>query len=614
MKKIRYCGRCVMPETRPDLTINEAGICDACLSTQRKAQIRWDERKARLTEILERFRSKDGHNYDCIIPVSGGKDSHFQVYLLKKVFGVNPLCVNFTPCAVSEVGKRNLQNLTNMGVDLLQVRVNSEVHKKLAKIGLTQVGDVCWPEHVGIFTVPIRVAVSYNIPLVVWGENPQFEYGGPLASKDNYILDRRWMEEFGGFLGLRVEDVVGTDGLTKNDLLPFTYPSREELDRVGIESTFLGSYIRWDFRQSAEAAINNGFAVNPDGLCEGTYVDFYSLDCVYHPIHDYFKFLKFGFGRATDHACQDIREGRMSRAQAMEMVRKYDGRLPVKAIAAFMQDVKMTEREFLEIADSFTNKSIFRTDASGNLLRDEEGNLIKVNYDNNEEPAEQEPPVNSYSRGCRKVAHQDNGRRVAIIDYGMGNISSVAKVFEATGCDVLVTTDYRDMKNASHIVLPGVGAFPDAMANLKRLGIIAPLTEEVMEKGKPFLGICLGMQLLAQESDENGVCEGLGWIPATVTELQPSDENLKVPHIGWNDVQLKNNSLLYQGLEHPVFYFVHSYHVVCAHDDIVTGTFEYGGTFTASITCGNIHAVQFHPEKSQKQGLQIIGNFLRSSN
>lgn len=611
---MEYCSKCLIPETRPDLTINEEGICDACLSAQLKEQIDWDERRGWLAETLDEFRSKDGSNYDCIIPVSGGKDSYHQVYILREEFGINPLCVNFTPCAVSETGKRNLENMRNMGVNLLQFQVDPVVHKKLARIGITQVGDVCWSEHVGIFTIPFRVAVSYNIPLIIWGENPQVEYGGPAASKDNYILDRRWLEEFGGLLGLRVEDLVGMGGLTRNDLVPFTYPGRRELDRVGIKSVWLGSYMKWDFRKSAEIAVKQGFNLNPDGPCEGTYVDSYSLDCVYHPIHDYFKFLKFGFGRATDHACQDIRAGRMSRAEAMEMVRKYDGKFPAKAVAAFLRDMEMTEGEFLEIADSFTNKSIFQTDTSGNLLRDEEGNLIKVNYNDNKESAKRAFPVDSLSTDSHKMTHRDNGRHVAIIDYGMGNIGSVVRAFEAVGCKAIVASNYADMKNASHIVLPGVGAFPDAMLSLKRLGLIEPLTQEVMGKGKPFLGICLGMQLLARMGDENGICEGLAWIQATVTRLHPSDENLRVPHVGWNDVEPKNGSLLFQGLEHPAFYFDHSYHVVYSSDDMTTGTSEYGGTFTASLAHGNIHAVQFHPEKSQKQGFQVIRNFVRDGN
>ena len=200
---------------------------------------------------------------------------------------------------------------------------------------------------------------------------------------------------------------------------------------------------------------------------------------------------------------------------------------------------------------------------------------------------------------------------LTIIDYGMGNLRSVSKAFEAVGCGVRVSRELSDIRGADRIVLPGVGSFADGMKKLGDGGLIEPLTEQVLGQGKPFLGICLGMQLLARQGHENGLHAGLSWVPADVLRIQPNDVDLKVPHIGWNDVTPVPSSTIFRGLgETACFYFIHSYHMICDSPDLVEGTFGYGGTFTAAIRYNNIFGTQFHPEKSQKDGLQVLRNFL----
>jgi N-acetyl sugar amidotransferase len=209
--RIRYCRRCVMPDLRPDLHVDDGGVCNACHNFDSRQHMDWGQRRKQLDAILERHRGRNGNNYDCVVPVSGGKDSTFQVVNMLEM-GMNPLCVMARTCDLTPIGQHNIQNLRKLGVDLLEFQINPLVRKKL---GLTQVGDISWPEHVSIFTVPVRVAVQYRIPLLIWGENPQNEYGGPAdAVKDN-VLDRRWLEEFGGMLGLRVSDLEGIDGIEK---------------------------------------------------------------------------------------------------------------------------------------------------------------------------------------------------------------------------------------------------------------------------------------------------------------------------------------------------------------------------------------------------------------
>lgn len=201
---------------------------------------------------------------------------------------------------------------------------------------------------------------------------------------------------------------------------------------------------------------------------------------------------------------------------------------------------------------------------------------------------------------------------IAVVDYGMGNLRSVAKALEAIGEEPRVTHDPADLRAASHIVLPGVGAFAQCVANLRATQLVDVLDEEVRHRQKPFLGICLGMQLLARESDEGGLHKGLGWFPASVRRLR-SDTGLKVPHVGWNDVRAQPGSLLFAGVRDPVFYFVHSYYVDCADAQLVSATCEYGVMFPAAIVAGNVWAVQFHPEKSQLNGLRFLRNFISRS-
>ncbi len=200
---------------------------------------------------------------------------------------------------------------------------------------------------------------------------------------------------------------------------------------------------------------------------------------------------------------------------------------------------------------------------------------------------------------------------IVVIDYGMGNLRSVAKALETVGADVLVSSNTDDIRKAERIVLPGVGTFGEGMKNLKELNLVEALSEEILGKGKPFLGICLGMQLLAHEGHENGLNHGLGWIPATVKPFDFRDNALKVPHMGWDDVNIDLDSPLFAGLSNqPVFYFVHSYHLIPEKSDMVIGTCHYGMDFVAAIQRENIFATQFHPEKSQENGLRLLENFI----
>lgn len=203
---------------------------------------------------------------------------------------------------------------------------------------------------------------------------------------------------------------------------------------------------------------------------------------------------------------------------------------------------------------------------------------------------------------------------LVIIDYKMGNIRSVAKAFEILGADAIISNKIEDLKKAERLVLPGVGAFSDGMKNLKELGLMESLNEEVIKNKKPFLGLCLGMQLIARESEEFGKHKGLGWLNAEIKEFKFEDKSLKIPHVGWNNINIKKAGELFDGIKNGAeYYFVHSYCMSC-NEDITTATCDYGIEFVAAVQKGNIFATQFHPEKSQTAGLKLLKNFLNWKN
>jgi N-acetyl sugar amidotransferase len=276
----------------------------------------------------------------------------------------------------TELGLKNLENIRQFG-DVLEFKKNPSVYRKMSIEGFRRVGDHEWPNHIGIFTFPVRVAVAYKIPLIIWGENSQLEYGGPKAARMKNTLDRRWLEEFGGLLGLRVDDMIGVDGITREDLISFSYPSDGDLKEAGIAGVFLGYYFKWDARPQTELMQKYGFSLKEGEPVEGTYTNYENLDEATVGLHDYLKFVKFGFGRTTDHACLDIRNGRITRDKGVKLVEQYDGKRPKEAIAAFLEFSGMTEKELDLIVDSFTDKALFKTDAKGALLKDTGGNLIK---------------------------------------------------------------------------------------------------------------------------------------------------------------------------------------------------------------------------------------------
>ena len=379
---MRYCKKCLYPDTKPQIIFNDEGICSACVNHDKKEIIDWDKKRQEFQDILDKYKSRNKTNYDCIIPVSGGKDSHYQTYVIKKEFGLNPLVINFHPHDQTELGKKNLENLKKIGVDCIEFSPNPEVYLKLARFGLKELGDFQWPEHLGIFTIPVQMAVKLNIPLIIWGENPQLEYGQPTDVNKDTILDREWNEKNGGYFldKIKPKDMVKY-GFQLDELRPYIYPTDEEIRKVGVTGVFLGSYLKWDIFKQLDIVKKIGFKESVDKK-EGTYDGWENLDVYFTVFHDYFKFLKYGFGRATDHASIEIRYGRITREEGLELVKNNEGKIPRQYLKEFLEFADISMDEFLEICSKFTNKKIFKVDDEQNIIQDENGEVTKVKYDN----------------------------------------------------------------------------------------------------------------------------------------------------------------------------------------------------------------------------------------
>lgn len=212
------------------------------------------------------------------------------------------------------------------------------------------------------------------------------------------------------------------------------------------------------------------------------------------------------------------------------------------------------------------------------------------------------------------VANATRNGTIGIVDYGLGNLTSVAGAVKRLGFEPLISADARALAETDKLILPGVGAFGDGMRNLQERGLVEPLSRLVREQNRPILGICLGFQLLAEKSEEFGLHQGLGWLPARVRRLAPADATLRIPHVGWNGMMQQRGDMLFAEISvDALFYYTHSFALETREPDIVIGTCDYGTSFTAVVHSANIFGTQFHPEKSQQAGLKLLGNFLASA-
>lgn len=354
---LKYCTRCCMPETNAFQKFDEMGICNACRSSEQKMKIDWDERKRKLEEIFLDFKKKSGNNYDCIVPISGGKDSCFQLHVIVKIFKLTPLAVTFSHNWWTKTGKYNLENiLEKLGVDHMMYTPNRGLINKLAKKSLKMIGDSCWHCHAGVWSYPFHVATKFNIPLIIFGESPA-DFSGQDTYDKHKILKKDFGKE-GLKHSIKVPASKMTDkNLSEKDLNLFFPPSDKELSKTGVQGIFLGDYIFWDHERQSEF-LKREYGWREDKV-EGSYKYYKSVECKMTGVHDYAKYIKRGFGRGTDFASQDVRAGIISREDGFDLAVKTDVKRP-KTLDYYLKITGYSEKEFENILVSHRSKNFIK--------------------------------------------------------------------------------------------------------------------------------------------------------------------------------------------------------------------------------------------------------------
>ena len=351
-----YCRRCVLPDTRPGLRIGADGVCSACVAqTEKSREVDWADRR-RAFEALVRTNRRRGRGYDCLVPVSGGKDSTWQIVTCLE-YGLHPLAVTWKPPARSAIGARNLANLVRLGVDHIDYQINPRVEKKFLYQALLRYGATAIPMHMALFGIPLTLAVTLGIPLVIWGENSADEYTGSGDASRGHRLDSAWLRTHGVTHGTTAEDWISEE-LTEQELTPYFRPSDEELSRHHVRAVFLGYYFPWDPLTSFEVARAHGFQARAEGPNIG-YYPYADIDDDFISIHHYVKWYKFGFTRLFDNLALEIRNGRMRRDEAIEIIRMRGDETPHEDIDAFCRFVEISPAQFFTIIERFRNVEIW---------------------------------------------------------------------------------------------------------------------------------------------------------------------------------------------------------------------------------------------------------------
>jgi len=362
---MKYCGTCITPHNRPNIRFDATGKCN-CATASEKREIDWVARERDFRAVVENAKARS-RGYDCLIPVSGGKDSTWQVHTALE-YGLKPLAVTWRPPGRTQIGQRNLDNLIRMGVDHIDFTISPDVEKRFTLAAYEKYGTPALPMHMAIFNVPVRVAVNFHIPLIVWGENSAFEYGGADSVREGFKLDATWLRSHGVTHGTTARDWVGVAGLTERDLTPYFGPDDKELSSAGTLAVFLGYYFQWDPEKSLAVATAHGFERAPTART-GVW-DYADIDDDFISIHHWLKWYKFGFTRTFDNLSIEIRNGRMTRDNAIAIIRKRGDETPRADIAKFCTWLGITEDRFFEIAETFRNQDVWRKDGDGWVIDD----------------------------------------------------------------------------------------------------------------------------------------------------------------------------------------------------------------------------------------------------
>ena len=352
---MNYCKKCIIPDTRPNIEIGGNGICNACLAHLEKSEIDWSQREKTFQKVVEHAKSRS-QGYDCLIPVSGGKDSTWQVLKCLE-YGLNPLAVTWKAPSRTQIGIKNLANLVNLGVDHIDYQVAPNVERKFLYQSLVRYGTTGIPMHMAIFNISLKIAVRFSISLVVWGENSAFEYGGTEDERVGFKLDVHWLRKYGVMHGTTAYDWV-SDELTQQELTPYFGPTEDELEMKEVLAVFLGYYFKWDPEITFKVASDHGFQAHIVGPKTG-YYNYADIDDDFISVHHYLKWYKFGITRSFDNLSLEIRNGRISRDEAIQIVRDRGDETPYEDITKFCDFVGISTTHFFEVIEQFRDLNIW---------------------------------------------------------------------------------------------------------------------------------------------------------------------------------------------------------------------------------------------------------------
>ena len=381
-KEIKFCKRCVVSNQRPRIEIDEEGICSACRFNERKNnEIDWEQREGALEKLLERHRRNDGE-WDVIVPASGGKDSAFVAHQLKERWGMNPLTITWSPFVYTDIGYKNFRNFINTGFDNILATPNGELHRKLSKLSLFALGDAWQPFTYGQMCYAFHMALKFDIKLIFFGENGEAEYGGATWVEDEHGMPiHEWdLLYFKGanvndLLKLGVEEGYFTEKDARQNFQFYRTPDSQALKDASVEFQWYSFYHKWvpqdNFYYARE---HTGFEVNPERT-EGTYSKYASIDDRMDGFHYYLAYIKFGIGRATSDAAHEVRDGHLTREEAVALVHKYDGEFPVKYYQEFLEYLDITDGDFMRVVDSWRQPHIWNQERSGWQLKKKVENL-----------------------------------------------------------------------------------------------------------------------------------------------------------------------------------------------------------------------------------------------
>ncbi len=356
---IKYCKTCVLPDSRPNIIFDAKGICNSS-TIAKKEKIDWANRKLEFEKIVKHVKSKK-RLYDCVIPVSGGKDSTWQVIKALE-YNLNPLCVTWKTPSRNDLGKSNLKNLINLGVNHIDFTINPNVEKLFTLKAFKKFGNPLIPMHMALHAIPLQIAVNFKIPLILWGENSAFEYGGDETLMGD-ILNHEWLKKYGVTNETSSEDWIDED-LNSEYLSPYQWPSDRLQKNAGVKAVFMGYFFHWD--PLITYKISKKFGFKPANKPKTGFYNYADIDDSFLiTVHHWMKWYKFGFTRLWDNLSIEIRNGRMSRDDAIILIKKHGNENPDNEINLFCDYLGISKVEFFKIASGFRNNKIWSKNKDG---------------------------------------------------------------------------------------------------------------------------------------------------------------------------------------------------------------------------------------------------------